>query len=95
MRQSPLLMLLDEPSSALDPESEEEILSGYVSGARELGRRGGLTVIVSHRMSTVRRVDRIVYMHDGQVVEDGTHEELMALDGRYAQMFELQARAYR
>ena len=89
-------MLLDEPTSALDPEAEEAILEGYVARARDVSRRtGGITLIVSHRMSTVRAADRIAFLHDGSVVEEGSHDELVALGGRYAELFELQARGYR
>jgi ATP-binding cassette subfamily B protein len=96
MRQRPVLMLFDEPSSALDPQAEDTILASYLSRARELNQTtGAITVIVSHRMSTVRLVDRIIHLHDGRVIEDGTHDELMARDGRYAEMFNLQASSYR
>ncbi len=96
LRDGPLLMLLDEPSSALDAQAEDAILGGYLERAREAsGRTGGITVIVSHRMSTVRAADRVVHLVDGHVAEDGTHEELRAADGAYAELFELQARSYR
>ena len=96
LREDPLLMLLDEPTSALDPEAEEAILEGYVARARDVSRRtGGITLIVSHRMSTVRAADRIAFLHDGAVVEEGSHDELVALGGRYAELFDLQARGYR
>jgi ATP-binding cassette subfamily B protein len=96
MRQRPVLMLFDEPLSALDPQAEDTILAGYLSHARELNQTSGaITVIVSHRMSTVRLVDRIIHLHDGRVIEDGTHDELVARDGRYAEMFNLQASSYR
>jgi ATP-binding cassette subfamily B protein len=96
LRQEPLLMLMDEPTSALDPEAEATILESYVARAREAGRRtGAITVIVSHRMSTVRAADRIAFLHQGRVVEEGTHDELVALGGRYAELFDLQASGYR
>jgi len=96
MRQRPVLMLFDEPSSALEPQAEDTILAGYLSHARELNQTAGaITVIVSHWMSTVRLVDRIIHLHGGRVIEDGTHDELMARDGRYAEMFNLQASSYR
>ncbi|WP_076262465.1 ABC transporter ATP-binding protein [Intrasporangium flavum] len=96
LREEPLLMLLDEPSSALDAAAEDAILGGYLSRAREVRRRtGGITVVVSHRLSTVRAADRIVVLEGGRVVEDGTHDELVAAGGPYAELFDLQARSYR
>ena len=96
LRDAPLLMLLDEPSSALDAQAEDVILGGYVDRARDASARtGGITVIVSHRMSTVRAADRVIHLVDGRVAEDGTHDELMTAGGAYAELFELQARAYR
>lgn len=96
MREAPVLMLLDEPSSALDAQAEDTILVGYLRRAKEMARTtGGITVIVSHRMSTVRAADRVLHLHEGEVVEDGTHDELMAHGGLYAELFELQARSYR
>lgn len=96
LRPAPLLMLLDEPSSSLDPEAEHRILTGYLDRARSMARRtGGITVIVSHRLSTVRDADEIVFLADGRVVEHGTHDELVRRRGPYAEMFALQAKAYR
>jgi ATP-binding cassette subfamily B protein len=84
------LIILDEPTAALDPKSEAEVFEQF----NELAR-GRTTVIISHRLSTVRRADRILVMVDGRIVESGPHEELIALDGVYAQLFETQARYYR
>ncbi len=96
MRREPLLMVLDEPTSALDPEAEHTIFERFASAARRVAARtGGVTVIVSHRMSTARLADRIAVVDDGQVAEYGTHEELLALGGKYAELFELQAARYR
>ena len=96
MRPAPLLLLLDEPSSALDPEAEHRIIGAQVARGREVASvTGGVTLVVSHRMSTVRAADRVIVLHEGRVVEDGTHEELIGARGRYAELFELQASSYR
>ena len=96
MRRRPLLMVLDEPTSALDPEAEHTIFERFsAAAARVSAETGGVTVIVSHRMSTARLADRIAIVHDGRVVEHGTHEELLSRGGRYAELFELQAARYR
>jgi len=96
MRQQPLLMLLDEPTAALDPEAEQAVYEQYGVTARELARTtGAVTVLVSHRFSTVRMADLIVVVADGRIAEQGTHAELLAGGGRYAELFDLQARAYR
>lgn len=96
MRTSPLLMLLDEPTAALDPEAEHAVYTQYGRTARELAARtGAVTVLVSHRFSTVRMADLIVVLDGGRVREVGTHAELLDAGGRYAELFSLQARAYR
>ncbi|WP_328520288.1 ABC transporter ATP-binding protein [Kribbella sp. NBC_00359] len=96
MRERPLLLLLDEPTAALDPEAEHRLYEQYAAAARIAATEtGGITVLVSHRFSTVRMADLIVVMHNGRVEEVGPHEHLLAAGGRYAELFELQARAYR
>ncbi|MGJ6979457.1 ABC transporter ATP-binding protein [Aestuariimicrobium soli] len=96
MRERPLLMILDEPTAALDPEAEHTIYDQYAATAKRLAAEtGAITVLVSHRFSTVRMADLIVVMDDGRVAEVGTHAELLAADGDYARMFRLQADAYR
>ena len=92
MRDDALLLVLDEPTSALDPTAEQALFDRYVGAGR---RADAVTVVISHRLSTVRMADHIVVIDDGAVVEAGTHAELLAAGGRYATLFEMQARAYR
>jgi len=84
------LLLLDEPTAALDAKSELEVFQRFA----EL-TEGKMALLISHRFSTVRMADRIVVLEGGQLVEEGTHQQLMALGGRYAGMFEMQAASYR
>jgi ATP-binding cassette subfamily B protein len=96
MRDDPLLLVLDEPAASLDAFSEANLFARYVANQRELaGRTGAITVLVSHRFSTVRMADHIVVLDQGRVLEQGDHESLMAAGGRYAELFEMQARSYR
>ena len=96
MREAPLLLVLDEPTAALDAPSEHALFQRYAAGARSAGEAAGsVTVLVSHRFSTVRMADRIVVLQGGAVVEAGTHEELLARGGLYAELFSLQAAGYR
>ena len=70
--------------------------SSFAAAAKQAAARtGGITVLVSHRFSTVRMADRIVVLENGQIIETGAHEELVAAGGHYAELFEMQARAYR
>jgi ABC-type multidrug transport system fused ATPase/permease subunit len=80
------LVLLDEPTAQLDVRGEAEIFNRILEATRQV-----TTILISHRFSTVRRADRICVIEHGKVVELGTHEELMALNGRYHTMFGLQA----
>lgn len=95
MRQDPLLLVLDEPTDALDAEAEEALYRRYAGAARRAASSAGtITVLVSHRFSTVRMADLIAVVAGGRVTEHGTHEELMALAGTYAGIYNLQAQAY-
>ncbi|MBM7785086.1 ABC transporter ATP-binding protein [Tenggerimyces flavus] len=96
MRTSPLLLLLDEPTAALDADTEHQLFDHWTAAARQLQQStGAITLLVSHRFSTVRMADLIVVVDSSRVVEVGTHAELMARGGLYAELFELQARSYR
>ena len=96
MRETPLLLVLDEPTSALDAQAEHELFEQYTANARRVGKlTGAITLLVSHRFSTVRMADLILVVADGRVAEAGSHEELVRLGGLYAELFELQAAAYR
>jgi len=95
MREAPLLLLLDEPTSALDAQAEHNLFEQYALGARRVAQRtGAITVLVSHRFSTVRMADTILVVGDGRIVESGSHEQLMANDGLYAELYSLQAKQY-
>ncbi|MBM7786084.1 ABC transporter ATP-binding protein [Tenggerimyces flavus] len=83
------VLVLDEPTASLDVRAEAELFDRFLSVTR-----GTTTILVSHRLSSVRHADRIVVLADGVIVEDGTHDDLMALGGRYATMFSLQARRF-
>jgi len=96
MREAPLLLVLDEPTSALDAQAEHELFEQYARNARRVGGlTGAITLLVSHRFSTVRMADLILVVADGRVSESGSHGELVALGGLYAELFDLQAAAYR
>ncbi|MFI6679827.1 ABC transporter ATP-binding protein [Kribbella sp. NPDC050470] len=93
MRNRPLLLVLDEPTAALDAETEHALFERYAVAARD-SADGRITILVSHRFSTVRMADLIVVLDGSRVVETGTHDELMASDGHYAELYRIQAAAY-
>ena len=91
----PLCVVLDEPTAALDPLAEYDLFQHFVAQVRAATRQGAVTVLVSHRFTTVRMADLIVVLADGRVTEQGTHAELMAAGGDYAELYSLQEHAYR
>jgi ATP-binding cassette subfamily B protein len=103
MRERPLVLVLDEPTATLDAETEHALFERYAAAARS--RRpdavrqpppdGRITILVSHRFSTVRMADFIVVLQGARVIEAGTHEDLMARGGHYAELYRIQAAAYR
>ena len=107
MRDRPLLLVLDEPTAALDAETEHALFERYAAAARSnqkgslagdgasTGDKGRITILVSHRFSTVRMADLIVVLDGARVAEVGTHDELMARGGAYAELYGIQAKAYR
>ena len=103
MRDDPLLLVLDEPSAALDAETEHALFERYAAATRRSpagprngnGGDGRVTLLVSHRFSTVRMADLIVVLDGARLVESGSHEALLAADGRYAELYRIQAAAYR
>ncbi len=101
MRDEPLLLVLDEPTAALDAETEHALFERYAAavrgsaGADPRPANGRISILVSHRFSTVRMADLIVVLDGARVVETGSHEELMAAGGTYAELYQIQAAAYR
>jgi ATP-binding cassette, subfamily B, bacterial len=90
MRTRADILVLDEPTAAMDAQAEAEVFEHFRQLARER-----ITILISHRFSTVRMADQIAVLNRGRIVECGSHEELMRLEGRYAHLFTLQARGYR
>ena len=84
------LLILDEPTAALDARAEYEVFQRFAE--LTVGR---MAVLISHRFSTVRMADRILVLKGGELLEQGTHDQLLALGGLYAELFRLQAAGYR
>jgi len=93
MRERPVVLVLDEPTAALDAETEHALFERYAAAAR--GADDCVTILVSHRFSTVRMADFIVVLRGSRVIESGTHAALLATGGHYAELYRIQAAAYR
>ena len=90
MRSNADVLVLDEPTAAMDAAAEAELFEYF----RE-HTKGRIAVLISHRFSTVRQADRIAVLQEGRIIELGTHDDLVDLDGVYATLFFLQAEGYR
>jgi ATP-binding cassette subfamily B protein len=96
MREAPLLLVLDEPTASLDAQTEHALFERYARASRRLAAsNGGITLLVSHRFSTVRMADIIVVVGGGKIIEAGCHAELVRNGGVYSELYELQASGYR
>ena len=84
------LLILDEPTAALDARAEHEIFQKFVELTNEK-----CAVLISHRFSTTRMADRIIVLHEGKLIEQGTHDELLFAKGQYAELFMMQSKGFR
>jgi ATP-binding cassette subfamily B protein len=84
------IYVMDEPTSALDAIVEEKVLNNFINETN-----GRTAIIISHRLSLTKKVDRVIFMENGQIVEEGSHKALMAKNGKYAAMFKSQQKWYR
>ncbi|MEU8628897.1 ABC transporter ATP-binding protein [Streptomyces sp. NPDC048669] len=89
LRHGAQLLIMDEPAASLDPRAEAQLYDTF----HEL-TAGATTIAISHRFATVRKAERVVVLEDGRIIEDGTHEDLLTADGRYAELFRLQAKRF-
>ena len=94
MREDPLVIFFDEPTANLDAPTEHALFRRYAEVARDRSEAGSVTVLVSHRFSTVRSADLVLVLEDGRAAELGSHEELLAHGGLYAELYDLQASSY-
>lgn len=94
MQDHPLLLILDEPTAALDAETEHSLFERFASASRAASDNGRIVLLVSHRFSTVRMADLIVVMDGSKIAEFGSHDELIGRNGMYAELFRIQAAAY-
>ena len=95
MREDPLLLILDEPTAALDAETEHGLFEKYAKSTETTTKNGKITLLVSHRFSTVRMADQIIVLDGARVAESGTHEGLVRNQGQYAELYNIQAAAYK
>lgn len=95
MRDTPRLVVLDEPTASLDAQAEHDLFTRYTAASQDLRGRGAVTVLVSHRFSTVRMADHIIVLDHGRLVEEGTHTQLITRRGFYQELYTLQADGYR
>ena len=89
MRSDADILVLDEPTAAMDASSEAAVFDHFRAASGDK-----MTILISHRFSTVRAAAQIIVIHDGEILEQGNHESLLAEDGQYAHLFRLQARGY-
>ncbi|MFI7643876.1 ATP-binding cassette domain-containing protein [Nonomuraea sp. NPDC049400] len=95
MRTAPLRLILDEPTAALDPQAEHDLFENFAWHAREAAARtGAVTVLMSHRFSTVSMADHVLVIAERRIIESGSHEDLLESGGRYAELYATQAAAY-
>ena len=95
MRDVPLLLILDEPTASLDAITEAALFERYLAARKLASQAGAITLLVSHRFSTVRMADLIVVLDKGRIAASGDHDSLIRADGLYAELYEMQARSYR
>jgi ABC-type multidrug transport system fused ATPase/permease subunit len=95
LKDRPGLVVLDEPTASLDAEGEQAVFERFTEIAAQSSERGHVTLLVSHRFTTVRMADVIVVLNEGRVAEVGGHADLVAAGGLYAELYSLQQRAYR